>query len=1132
VATEVLKLGVDSKEVKEAKRDLDELNKSAKASEKATDELGKKWNNIGATIGKGASLAAAAVTAAVAAYINYADALDEMSERTGIAASSLAGLEFAAAQSGTSLAKLEQMLGRVSDKAADAASGNKQAASTFRALDIAVTSSNGTLKGQEELLLEISEKFAGYRDGTAKAALAQELFGRGGRELIPLLNKGAAGIEELKQKYRELGGLTDDGASRLNEFNDRLAALQTMAKASTGQFVQGLLPALTEAVTLFENVTKSATGFRDAGNVMGTVIAWLAEMAARGAGAIQALGIAIGASAAAAAMVAKGEFSNALQTMRDMTDEIDALKRKVEQDIATAAALRRQQERGLVGAANEDQNDRAGRRGGQDAPIVARVAAVKKAREEVSEELKELIRDYDDFVVALDRAMNPNYKFETALRKTLAVAKEFGVAQEDVNKVVEYLKDTLDEGTISWKAYQKAIEEGVLERYNDLHKAAIATADDLEKQALALEREAMGLKDVEAQAYATARARAEDALAMAQMSGEASPEYIAELQRQVDALKRLQAAQEAITNKEATQQRTNAQAQAFEDMFQRIDDFAASAWGNIFEGGDNAFKKLAESLKSTLIAALYQLTVRPFVINLVANLTGQAGAAAGMASGGFGGGAGGLGDIFGSLGNLFGGAGGITSSLAGLGGGIGEFFGGFGGFLEGSAGFVGPLAQGSGAMGFLGAAGSMLSTALPYIGAAIAIASAFGLFDESTSRKVGGYAASTGVNVNENENRWFTPNDFDSKLQKVVKATEDSYKNVVGSLGGTAGDFGFAVGFDTNPDGDAPNRAHIGSWVNGKQVYNYDSGEGIGRDAEALQAIIDLETKRALLAAVQASELPADIAAILNQITASAASAEEIDNIIATAQAFKGLSDFFKDYDLAADVADYIEAATMSSTEQMSAMGQALRELAAEYDGSLEATEALTLATGEYYSSLVQMLAQIQSLRESIGNMFDNTGESLLLQTLTDEEKYARYQQQAADLRSQLATANSPEEVEAITRKINDLVQAAFGLLSPEEQQAVLAEQLRLLDEVQAEADARLAEIAETIQEEGERTLESINGLLTAFIADLQAQANTTGDAAATQAAAAAAALEAARINLRAAQTPLVITIDDPTVNA
>lgn len=54
-----------------------------------------------------------------------------------------------------------------------------------------------------------------------------ELFGRSGREMIPLLNQGAGGLREMAREARELGIVVSESFSRRAEnFNDNLRRLK------------------------------------------------------------------------------------------------------------------------------------------------------------------------------------------------------------------------------------------------------------------------------------------------------------------------------------------------------------------------------------------------------------------------------------------------------------------------------------------------------------------------------------------------------------------------------------------------------------------------------------------------------------------------------------------------------------------------------------------------------------------------------------------------------------------------------------------------------------------------------------------------------------------------------------------
>jgi hypothetical protein len=111
----------------------------------------------------------------------------------------------------------------------------------------------------------------------------------------------------------------------------------------------------------------------------------------------------------------------------------------------------------------------------------------------------------------------------------------------------------------------------------------------------------------------------------------------------------------------------------------------------------------------------------------------------------------------------------------------------------------------------------------------------------------------------------------------------------------------------------------------------------------------------------------------------------------------------------------------------------AVRSVAATYDGSANAAKAAA-ATINYYNAQMQLLSQIQDVRTSMGDLFGNTIRNFKLAGMDNQGKYNFYQQEAAALQAQALASSDPETIRALADKINADMQAAFNLLSPEEQ--------------------------------------------------------------------------------------------------
>lgn len=285
----------------------------------AADDLRRFAANARVNVAKVATAAAGAALAAAAGFavlakqaIDAADSMNDLSKATGISTESLSQLKFAAEQSGTDLDGLATGLRKLAKQAVEAAGGSKEAAASFKLIGVSVTDSAGKLKGTEQLLLDVAEQFAQYKDGAAKAAAAQELFGKSGTALIPFLNNGRAGIEALKAEADKLG-LTLKGttAQAADEFNDNLNKLKQQLGGIGLQIAERFLPALVDITKSLSDLIAKKSDVRGFLDALVTGFRTVAYLAVATADAFDDVGKLIGGFAAYVAQVAKGNFAEA-----------------------------------------------------------------------------------------------------------------------------------------------------------------------------------------------------------------------------------------------------------------------------------------------------------------------------------------------------------------------------------------------------------------------------------------------------------------------------------------------------------------------------------------------------------------------------------------------------------------------------------------------------------------------------------------------------------------------------------------------------------------------------------------------------------------------------------------------------
>jgi len=233
------------------------------------DTVKQKVNDNKAAI-KGASLAiaGAAVAAGVALgaivlkTATYGDTFNKMSLRTGETAATLTALSYAADISGTSIGTIEKAIKRAAANMYDAANGTGEAKEAFEALGITVTDKDGNLKKGSDLLLEFADATKDMEDASAKAALAQEIFGRAGTELLPFFADGSAGIKELTDNAEKYGIVLDDVQAKSGA--DMIDAMTNMKAAFSGiglAIGNTVLPVVTPLVNGIADLTSNVGGF-------------------------------------------------------------------------------------------------------------------------------------------------------------------------------------------------------------------------------------------------------------------------------------------------------------------------------------------------------------------------------------------------------------------------------------------------------------------------------------------------------------------------------------------------------------------------------------------------------------------------------------------------------------------------------------------------------------------------------------------------------------------------------------------------------------------------------------------------------------------------------------------------------
>lgn len=185
---------------------------------------------------------------------NYGDELVKMSQRIGVSIADTARLQHAAKLADTDLQGLSSSIGFLSKNMLAAAQGGQEQQQMFARLGISVTTAQGQLKGTTEILTELSERFQRMPEGPEKTALAMQVLGKTGKDVLPFLNSQ---LGDAFKEAEQLGLVMSDADAKAAErFNDELTKLQASMR---GLLIQGSGP-LIESLTQLSEMFRTLTG--------------------------------------------------------------------------------------------------------------------------------------------------------------------------------------------------------------------------------------------------------------------------------------------------------------------------------------------------------------------------------------------------------------------------------------------------------------------------------------------------------------------------------------------------------------------------------------------------------------------------------------------------------------------------------------------------------------------------------------------------------------------------------------------------------------------------------------------------------------------------------------------------------
>lgn len=677
---------------------VDQATEALKAIKGQADELTGPFTRLQqAFVALGATAALGGLAVAVKSAIDTADAMEELGQKTGIAVEQLSALDFAMRREGVSTEAFSKAMKGLSKSIVEAGDASSKTGQIFKALGVDSTAA------PREALLQLADAFAGLPDGAVKATAAGAIFGeKVGSELIPALNLGRKGIEQLEEQARRLGvTFGTETAQKAATFKDNLFVLQESSKALGFTLAEVVLPALTD-------------------------ISKLMLIAAQNGGVLHAVleGLRAGFSEIAFGDATKNRVEEIKKQILDLeklekagpgllesilgVDQTPRIQEKLRQLRAELA--------GLLSFQDATKPGKPGTAAGPSAP--------EKRFAEMLEKLKELLSGKGGASQAVDTF---GKDLEALLLRLDAASAGFS---QDFPKALVVLNTALADGRLSAEKYGEAIQT-LIEQQPAYKSAQQARIDAAKKEAEAFD-EALRLSDARrAAAEGSIRSIREEAeniqfeTSIMELSNAERAKAIALRKLEAAGVDTSSAAVQGFVNnlrdQVALQEQARAQAQTMASVWDEVASRGSTFFADLLFDGRDAFKNLERSAKD-FARELISIFAKRYILNLAANATGSASLANAAGQVGNGSIAGSVANLFSSGSSIFGlgslGAGGIPAAP-----GMGALAG-VESFLINSGTTGASIATAGSSIG------SMFAAAGPYLAAAAAVYALYQAFND------------------------------------------------------------------------------------------------------------------------------------------------------------------------------------------------------------------------------------------------------------------------------------------------------------------------------------------------------------------------------------------------------------------
>lgn len=266
----LLRIGADAtKAITEMRRlsgtVTSEVNRISAAGRTGFGQTATASDGMGASFMSSAKSAISMGTAAIGAATGLilfakhateaAAVLHDLSQQTGFQVETLSGLKNAADTSGSSIQSISTALGIFQKNMVAAQTAGSKMSGIFRSLNI-------DTKDNEKAVRDAFRALHEMESGANQTALAMQLFGRSGKDVLGVLKEMDGDLDKAIEKGKELGIIIGkDVAKAADEFNDQMTIMGKQLQAIGLTVSKFLMPILKGLMVHIGHLTMAFRGW-------------------------------------------------------------------------------------------------------------------------------------------------------------------------------------------------------------------------------------------------------------------------------------------------------------------------------------------------------------------------------------------------------------------------------------------------------------------------------------------------------------------------------------------------------------------------------------------------------------------------------------------------------------------------------------------------------------------------------------------------------------------------------------------------------------------------------------------------------------------------------------------------------